>query len=112
MKRNLDSRSGIFNPRLLLALALCTVGGVLAVFSFAAPASAKRLTPQNSAQLQPVVIKSALNGVSAAARDLPTDVATGPREIEHGLLRVKPNRPVPPGFIDKAVQSMLSALTA
>src|SRR5437660_1106685 len=115
MKKNPNPKSGLFNPRILLALALCAIGGVLAVFSFAAPASAKRL-PQSSAQLKPVVINSIGNGVSMAVRDLPTGVPTGPREIEHGLLRVKPNRPVPSGFVDKAVQkavqTALGALTA
>ncbi|HEV2045363.1 MAG TPA: carboxypeptidase-like regulatory domain-containing protein [Chthoniobacterales bacterium] len=104
MKKNPNPKSGLFNPRVLLGCALCSVGVCLAMLSFAAPASTKKLTPQSSAQLKPVVIESTVNGVSLAVRDLPTGVPTGPREIEHGLLRVKPNRPVPAGFVDKAVQ--------
>src|SRR6266404_3689471 len=114
MEKNSNSKSGIFNPRVLLGFVLCSVGVCLAVFSLAArPAS--RVNPAAGA-FKPVVIKSILNGASAAARDLPTGVPTGPREIEHGLLRVKPNRPVPAGFVDKAVQkavqTALGALAA
>jgi hypothetical protein len=110
MKKNPNPKSGLFNPRILLGFVLCSVGASLAALSFAAPGSSKKLPPQDSAQLKPVVIKSALNGVSAAARDLPTGVPTGPREIEHGLLRVKPNRPVPAGFVDRAIQSAMQSV--
>ena len=114
MKKNPDSKSGIFNPRVLLGCVLCSAGVWLAVFSLAArPAS--RLDPAAGA-FKPVVIKSVLNGVSPAVRDLPKGVSGGPREVEHGLLRVKPNRPVPAGFVDqavqKAVQSALKVATA
>jgi len=116
MKKNPNPKSGLFNPRVLLGCALCSVGVCLAMLSFAAPASTKKLTPQSSAQLKPVVIESTVNGVSLAVRDLPTGVPTRPREVEHGLLRVKPNRPVPAGFVDqavqKAVQNALKAATA
>src|SRR3984893_2765179 len=116
MKKNPNPKSGLFNPRVLLGCALCSVGVCLAMLSFAAPASTKKLTPQSSAQLKPVLIESTVNGVSLAVRDLPTGVPTRPREVEHGLLRVKPNRPVPAGFVDqavqKAVQNALKAATA
>jgi hypothetical protein len=39
MRKNLISQSGIFNPRVLLALALCSCGVLLGVFSLAAKAS-------------------------------------------------------------------------
>jgi carboxypeptidase family protein/dockerin type I repeat protein len=110
MEKKSNSKSGVFNPRVLLGFVLCSVGVSLAMLSFAAPASTKKLPPQNGAQFKPVVIKSNLNGVSAAARDLPTGVPTGPREIEHGLLRVKPNHPVPAGFVDRAMQSVAQNL--
>jgi hypothetical protein len=42
MKRNSTSQSGLFNPRALVAFALCSVGTLLAMVSFAAPAA--RLT--------------------------------------------------------------------
>ena len=35
MKKNPASQSGIFNPRVLLAFCLCSVGALLAIFSFA-----------------------------------------------------------------------------
>jgi hypothetical protein len=112
MKKNANPKSGLFNPRVVLGFVLCSVGASLAALTFAAPASTKRPPAQNSAQLKPVVINSTLNGVSAAARDLPTGASGGPREVEHGLLRVRPNRPVPANFVDRAVQSVLGALGA
>src|SRR2546422_2007103 len=36
MKKNPNSQSGLFNPRALLAFALCSVGTLLAMLSFAA----------------------------------------------------------------------------
>jgi len=36
MQKNAASQSGIFNPRVLLAFTLCSVGALLAVFSLAA----------------------------------------------------------------------------
>src|SRR4051812_22510173 len=35
MRRKLASESGLFNPRILLAFGLCSVGALLAMFSFA-----------------------------------------------------------------------------
>src|SRR5213082_2765012 len=37
MQKNSTSESGVFRPRLLVALSLCCLGVVLAMFSFAAP---------------------------------------------------------------------------
>src|SRR5437879_2606383 len=102
MNKRSDSKSGIFNPRVLLGCVLCSAGVWLAVFSLSAR-PAWRFNPA-AGPFKPVVIKSTFNGVSLTVRDLPTGASTGPREIEHGLLRVKPNRPVPAGFVDKAVQ--------
>src|SRR2546422_11656013 len=36
MQKNLAFQSGIFNPRILLAFTLCSVGSLLEMFSFAA----------------------------------------------------------------------------
>jgi hypothetical protein len=44
MKKNPASRSGLFNPRVLLAFSLCSVGGMLAMFSFASTPSSGTLT--------------------------------------------------------------------
>src|SRR6266481_9974227 len=39
MKKNPSSQSGLFNPRALVAFTLCSLGALLAMVSFAAPAS-------------------------------------------------------------------------
>src|SRR5947209_17902209 len=45
MRKNSNSQSGLFNPRVLLAFILCSVGTLLAMFSFAAtPGSATAST--------------------------------------------------------------------
>jgi hypothetical protein len=44
MKKNLASQSGLFNPRVLIAFSLCSVGALLAMFSFAATPSSGTLT--------------------------------------------------------------------
>src|SRR6266436_5788259 len=44
MQKNLPSQSGFFNPRVLIALSLCSVGLLLAMFSFAATPSSGTLT--------------------------------------------------------------------
>src|SRR5438093_8486042 len=41
MKTNSTSKSGLFNPRVLLAFALCSVGAFLTMFSFAGTRNAK-----------------------------------------------------------------------
>src|SRR4030081_1291241 len=44
MKKNPSSQSGLFNPRAFVALTLCSIGGLLAMVSFAEPTSI-RTTP-------------------------------------------------------------------
>jgi hypothetical protein len=44
MKKNPASQSGLFNPRVLIAFSLCSVGVLLAMFSFAATPSSGTLT--------------------------------------------------------------------
>src|SRR4029077_2879729 len=44
MKKNPFSQSGLFNPRALVSLALCSIGALLAMVSFAEPTSV-RTTP-------------------------------------------------------------------
>src|SRR5713226_4594785 len=45
MKNNPASQSGLFNPRLLSAFCLCSVGGMLAMLSFASTPSSGTLSP-------------------------------------------------------------------
>src|ERR1700730_15015098 len=62
MKKNPTSKSGLFYPRVLLALLFCSVGALLAMLSFAAPTPTKPLAGQ---AVTPVV--------SPRVRDLPTN---------------------------------------
>src|ERR1700737_1326993 len=112
MKKDRNSKSGFFNPRIFAAFVLVTFGVSLGVFSFAAPTSGKNGTAQNNASLvKPTIISSTYNAVSPAVRDLPkVNPLSAPAETEHGLLRVRPTNPVPAGFVDQAVQSSAPAV--
>src|SRR5260221_6225509 len=50
MKKNPASQSGLFNPRVLLAFCFCSVGAMLAMFSFAATPSSGTLTDTSGPQ--------------------------------------------------------------
>ncbi len=50
MKKNPASQSGLFNPRVLLAFSLCSVGGMLAMLSFASTPSSGTLTDTSGPQ--------------------------------------------------------------
>ena len=112
MQTSPNSESGFFNSRLLLALTLCSVGALLAMLSVATPrksapgaGSASQPTP-----FKPIVSSAIYHGVSLAARELPGPQKQ-PRVIEEDLRRVRPNRPVPSGFVDGVVQTSPGALT-
>lgn len=115
MKRIFFSKSAFFNPRVFAAFILVTFGISLGVFSFAAPKPASRKsTGQHApAAFQPTVIQSIYNAVSAAVREMPLAVAPKDSdEPEHALLRVKPDRPVPTGFVDPALQTLAAVAAA
>jgi hypothetical protein len=107
MRKNTDSLSGFFNPRIFSAFILCSAGLLLAMFSFAAPTPSTDTTDT----LTPVVITSAFNGISPAVRDLPIAAPTG-EHAEKELSPVRPNHPVPDGFVDSARQTVPAALAA
>src|SRR5438128_5091003 len=50
MRKNPASESGLFNPRTLIAFSLCSVGVLLAMFSFAATPSSGTLTDTSGPQ--------------------------------------------------------------
>src|SRR5205807_2663887 len=50
MKKNPASQSGLFNPRVLLAFCLCSVGAMLAMFSFASTPPSGTLTDSSGPQ--------------------------------------------------------------
>jgi hypothetical protein len=115
MKKNLFSKAGIFNPRVVLAFALCSIGVSLAVFSVtAAPARRAKAKSANGATtasvLQPIVFSSATNAVSSAVRDIPKAASIGEHEVEPTLPPVKPLHPVPAGHVDAAAQIVASLL--
>src|SRR5205823_10791920 len=112
MKKNSTSKSGFFNPRIFLGFILCSAGGLLGMLSWAAPTSSTTTNASDPGAFKPAVITSTANVVTPAVRDLPTAASPGPREVERDLLRVRPNRPVPDGFVDPAVQSVPAALAA
>jgi hypothetical protein len=110
MNKKTGGKSGFFNPRIVTAFILVTIGISIGVFSFAAPQKSSK-TAQDSQAVQPTVINSTFNGVSKAMRDLPkVNPLSAPAEAEHDLLRVKPTQPVPAGFVDQAVQSAAPAV--
>jgi hypothetical protein len=112
MKKNLLSKAGIFNPRVVLAFALCSVAVSLAVFSVtAAPTRRGKIRSTSTASvLKPEVINSAANAVSPAARDLPIAASIGQHEVEPNLPPVKTLHPVPLGYADTAAQTVASLL--
>ena len=57
MQKNAASQSGIFNPRVLLAFTLCSVGALLAMFSLAATAPVET-THANTSVPQPAASES------------------------------------------------------
>ncbi len=83
---------------------------MLAVLSIAGTPPPDKTGAQGRTGINPVVTPSLYNGVSPAFRDLPAYVPEERGEIEHDLLRVKPNRPVPKNYADVAVQATESAL--
>src|SRR2546422_9506816 len=107
MQKNPSSKSGFFNPRVILALVLCSVGASLAILGTASPTPSSKTAAQGSSQ--PVVSMSVAHGVSPAVTDLPVTAPTA-RTFEHELPPVHPKHPVPPGFVDHAVQTSLGAL--
>src|SRR5260370_41083244 len=101
MNKNTNSKSGIFNPRVLLAFALCSAGVSLTMVAFAGPTSGKSSTAQANASLvKPTIISSTYNAVSPAVRDLPLALPTT-QLADRELPPVKPNHPVPANFVDQ-----------
>jgi hypothetical protein len=76
MQRKAASQSGIFNPRVLLAFTLCSIGSLLAIFSLAA-------TP-------PVETTHANTSVPPDSRNLLSTFGSGANHLPPGV-------PLPPG---------------
>jgi len=96
MKRNPTSKSGLFNPRILFSFSLCSVGVLLAMFSFAVPTPSSRIGAQVTGEFKPVIIYSSANGISQAVRDLPIVLPTAPTEwIAEGPRPLHPPQPLP-----------------
>ncbi len=72
MRKNPDSQSGLFNPRALIATALCSLGVMFAIFGFAStPPSSNITVPSSSGQTVTVtwtgMIPALVNGTSDCA---------------------------------------------
>jgi len=109
MKKDSNSKSGIFNPRVVLAFTLCSGGALLGMLSLAAPAPSSKTNASDPGALKPVVITSITNGVSPAVRDLPLALPTT-QLADRELPPVHPNQPVPTNFVDQVVQSAMGVL--
>jgi Carboxypeptidase regulatory-like domain len=112
MKKRLNSKLGIFNPRVCVAFLFVTFGISLGVFSLAAPRKPDKAV-QDSPVIQPTVINSTFNAVSSPVRDLPlATTVSGEVEADQGLPPVKTLPPVPTDFVDKIVQTVMGTLAA
>jgi hypothetical protein len=112
MKKNRSSESGIFNPRVFLAFLFCATGGLLAVFSLAAPAPSSKAGAQANGQFKPVTISSTANGVSARVRDLPVtrpSFTAGTWEV-HAPLPIHPPHAPPQLPVNDPVQQTVATL--
>src|ERR1700726_659792 len=109
MQKKTASESGFLNPRVFFAFLLCFGGALLALISFAAPTPP---APQPATQATgatgfgPTVSRSVFNAVSAPVRNIPQIQLFMPRAFEEdeGLRKIRPDRPVPPNFVDAALQ--------
>jgi hypothetical protein len=95
-EKNPSSESGVFNPRLFLALILCSVGASLAVLSIAAPTAPSGSAAQSTGKFKPLVVDSFSNGVSRRISDLPLATPVhGPPYVVHPIRPLHPPQPVP-----------------
>jgi hypothetical protein len=97
MKKNVTSSSVFFNLRLLVGLALCLAGALLALFALYPGATALAQTPQENAGIQ--FGESYHNDVSPALRDLPSmwppPDPKSAREREAHEANLNPKLPMP-----------------
>jgi hypothetical protein len=113
MKKNPTSESGLFNPRLFLALILCSVGASLAVLSIAAPTAPSRSAAQSTREFRPVVVNSFSNGISPKIRDLPlvTQTTAPTTWVVHEVRPLHPPQPLPNlPVVDPVQQKTVSAV--
>lgn len=105
MKKTSPSKSAFFRPRFFLAFGLCLAGAALAVFSVAGPTPSSNNAAPDPDAFKPVVLKSVAHGTSPALRDLAANAPIRRDEVERNRRQVKPDRPVPEGFVDATVQT-------
>src|SRR4051812_396005 len=110
MKKILRKKSAFFNPRVLLAFVLCSIGLVMALFglgafpgssAFAQDAKDRDAAPAKAAQMQ--VGMSLYNDVSIPLRDAPFRPFKGKDEAHEG--NENPRRPnIHVDVVDSVVQ--------
>src|SRR6476469_7210330 len=86
MQKNAVSQSGIFNPRVLLAFTLCSVGALLAMFSLAATPSVET-THANTSMPQPAASQSMPLVSGAQSNDWSIVSSPNTSATEHNALR-------------------------
>ena len=86
MQKNAASQSGIFNPRVLLAFTLCSVGALLAVFSLAATPPVET-THANTSVSQPTASESMPLVSGTQSNDWSIVSSPNTSATEHNALR-------------------------
>src|ERR1041385_3942429 len=101
-----NRESGFYNPRVFLAFVLCFGAALLALVGLAAPTPPAPKQAAQTTGFGPTVSRSVFNSVSAPVSNLPKIQLYMPRAFEEdeGLRKIRPDHPVPPNFVDAALQ--------
>ncbi len=106
MNRKSASKSGFFSSRLIIGVALCSLGIALGALVVAAPDQSQKAGAQSA--FKPTIIYSAYNGVSPRVRDLPveTTLPNGQWEVHKPLPFHPPHAPIAGPVVDAAQQTL------
>src|SRR5438128_2204116 len=105
MNKNSTSNAAFFSSRLIIGLALCSLGIALGALVVAAP-NQTQTAGAPSTILKPTIIYSSYNGVSPRVSDLPveTTLPNGKWEVHKPLPFRPPHAPVEGPVVDAAQQ--------
>lgn len=105
MNKNSTTNAGFFRSRLIVGLALCSLGIALGALVMAAPNQAQNAGAPSTI-LKPTIIYSSFNGVSPKVSDLPveTTLPNGKWEVHTPLPFHSPHAPVLGPVVDAAQQ--------
>jgi hypothetical protein len=82
MNKKSASKSGFLNSRIILGIALCSVGVALGALVVAAPNQPQKADAQEGVGFKPMVRYSIYNGVSPKVSDLPVEMGSRNGEWE------------------------------